>query len=817
MSRTLLIVESPNKAKSIRKYLEGRNVVVEATVGHFCDLWKQDLIDRSTWDDVYEIDPKKISMLQKLRSLVKSGGISRVLLASDPDREGEAIAWHVSRELKVGKQITVERIEFHEVGKAAILRAMDNPRSIDVARVDAQRVRRILDRVVGYDVSGLVRRVNAKSAGRVQTPALHILCERERAILAFVPENYWTVAAEYSLLSQGGQPLVAQLINAGSLLPTDSANLQDAAQDSQDATEEQEASSAADKEAEKSGLGKVRPLRLGSSADAALVKTGLEEREHIVRSSLTRPISRKPFAPYTTTTFASDAFRKFGLKTERTMMLAQKGFEAGLWTYHRTDSVHLSEDAIAMFRARIATKHPELLPEKPPVYASKASAQEAHEALRITNFDVSNARFTEAFGADDAADGKRLWLMIGARCLASQCVPALFDKTLIEIGAGDATLAAEGQVLRSPGFLVYWGDYVEVDDLELPQVQVGDPLDVSQIKIASKKTSPPPRYDEASFNSKLEKSGIGRPSTLATILKILRVRGYVSDMKHGKKTVLQPTELGLNVDNVLSDSFPVLVTPEYTQIMEEALDEIAHAKMGRVEYLAERFYPEFSSDLKAARVRIEAFAKEHGIENERSGGAARASIGLKCPKCEAADLVEVSFVPKGKKRTKTFIACDSRDCSYTQENKSQAWRVGACEAEGCGGTLVERMKKDKSGTYWRCAKCDAFGRAEGQAKEGRFKQVEPARECPRCGKGIQMKRLLAVAAEAEGRIEGFDSCDKCKLKMDVDARVHADPCMACGGVVVERKRKDGTGTFFSCSNFPECRFILPGNTKEEAQ
>lgn len=844
--QTLIVVESPAKAKSIRKYLDGMPVVIEATVGHFNDLAKEDLIDRESWEEDYVLDPNKAARIQQLRKLVHSGRIARVLLASDPDREGEAIAWHAARAMAAPRGVTVERIEFHEVSKTAIVKAMQAPRAINIPRVDAQRARRVLDRVVGYDVSGLVRAVNAKSAGRVQSAALHVLTERERAILAFVPQDFWTLTAEYTLLAPDGMPLEALLTDAGSLVAHRSAGgiePEDAALDADDATEEMAQAAASSN--------RIRAVRFLRADEAERASEALKERPHVVRAATTRETKRKPFPPYTTTTFASDAFRKFGIKTEQAMALAQRGFEGGLWTYHRTDSVHLSDEAVQMFRARIQQKHPEVLPDTPPRYVSKASAQEAHEALRITGFDVSAARFQDVF-AEDAAVGRHLWLMIAARCLASQCLPAVFDKTLIDIAAGDATLMTEGQILKKPGFLVYWGEYAEVDTTILPVVEETQRLEVVDVPVAARKTSPPPRYDEASFNSKLEKSGIGRPSTLASILRTLRARTYVADLKIAKKTVLQPTSLGLTVDEVLMASFPTLVTPDYTAEMEAALDEIAQSKLGRVTFLDERFYRGFREQVAEARGRIARYASDRGIQaTSTRGDTARPGIGKTCPKCEEHELVLVEYVPKGKKAKKTLVACGGR-CGFAQDKRTTPWRVGGCAVPGCGGTLVEHTKRDGAGTYWRCAKCNAFGQADG----GGTTSLGPSRPCPRCADHPVMIRYqqhpgtAEAAAEAESsaptagtrkkagaksagkadakahatgraaksggasapRSGAYDRCSVCKYTLDASVPLTDEECPSCGARLALRTFRFGAKAgeaYQACTGYPDCTFTQP--------
>ena len=504
MPRTLLIVESPNKARKIQGFL-GADVRVKASVGHVCDLPEKDYgVDLETLEERYQVRNAKV--VAELRGLVKQGGFDQVLLATDPDREGEAIAWHLQRELKLGKGRL--RVEFREITAAAIRRAMEQPRPVDLARVDAQRARRVLDRVVGFDVSSeICWPAGATSAGRVQTPALHLICEREREILAFVPEQYWTLGVEYA---EGFAAVVPDL---GGDASGEGGGDEGAEPDEAGVAERGRARSAS-----------LKAFRFATREEAERARDEARQHPHVVRSVDRRRTARRPEPPYTTSTLQQDGSRKLRLSAKQVADLAQRLFEAGYITYHRTDSVRVSDDAAAKARERIGRDHPDALPERPPQARTKAGAQDAHEAIRPTKLEGDN---------DPPKGTERLYALVKARFLASQCRPALFDRTRVIADSGPVTWAAEGAVLVEPGFLHYWRPYARQEEGELPAVQPGQVLSPGDYEVAGKQTSPPPRYDTGALIRKLEQSGIGRPATFASIIETLLRRGYVEETTSG--------------------------------------------------------------------------------------------------------------------------------------------------------------------------------------------------------------------------------------------------------------------------------------------
>lgn len=826
MSSTLLIVESPNKARKIQGFL-GRDVVVRASVGHVCDLPKKDYgVDLATLEEHYEVTNARV--IGELRALMKSGGFDRVLLGTDPDREGEAIAWHLARELRLGRG--ERRVEFREITAAAVRAALARPRAVDLARVDAQRARRVLDRVVGFDVSSeICWPAGASSAGRVQTPALHLLCEREREILAFVPEEYWTVGVAYGEGFDAVVPAVAD----------------DADAERQEQRQEQGGRQE----------GRLQARRFPARAEAESARDEASRHPHVVRAVDRRRTQRRPEPPYTTSTLQQDASRKLRLSARQAADQAQALFEAGYITYHRTDSTRVSDEAAQEARDHIATHHPDALPERPLQARSKAGAQDAHEAIRPTALE----------GDDSPPKGtERLYALIRARYLASQCKPATFDRTTIWIDAGPVPFAAEGAVLVEPGFLHYWKPYARQEERELPQVVAGQQLTPGKYAIAEKRTSPPPRYDTGALIRKLELSGIGRPATFASIIETLLRRDYVvetttgaagagKDGKEGKadgagdrpagraksaaagsKRVLQPTALGLQVDGLLSASLPTLVGEEYTAAMEAALDHIERREDGetRQTYLR-RWYDDFRSSMKAALPRAAAYRAEQGLTSRGRGGGGMSGDGngrgeetsVTCDRCGEARYRKLTR-RKGKG---TFLACPA--CNMMRDVRART-RPGACPR--CASTLIERRGKRKGVKFWGCVRyglptgaCDyvewqdpppatqsagsgpAATRSAGTKSAGTRSAgtrsaratsspsvaaaaapvaaasvaaaaAAPRKPCPRCE-----VRFLDIVTAASGEQRYLCPGQGCRFTLRVGARRRALPCARCGGLVVE--------------------------------
>src|SRR5689334_11463882 len=586
MPKSLVIVESPAKAKTINKYL-GKDYEVEASLGHVKDLPKSTLgVDvENDFETDYVVIPGKEKVVAKLKKLAKTA--SAIYLAPDPDREGEAIAAHLAEEFSngdgTGKKkkkssngIPVHRVTFNEITKRAVQEAFQHPREIDRNLVDAQQTRRVLDRIVGYQVSPLlwdkVRR--GLSAGRVQTVALRLIVEREREVKAFEKKEYWTIDAHL----YGGKPPAfdARFVGRGD-----------------------------------------EKTEVPNEEESKKITSALEQAQWSVRNIERKVRGRSPAPPFTTSKVQQDGSRKLRFSVKRVMMIAQRLYEGielgdegsvGLITYMRTDSVRVSNDAVAEARQFIDGNYgKEFLPDSPNVYKSKKEAQEAHEAIRPTSVARHPDEIKKYLGEDEYKVYKLIW----QRFLASQMTPAVFDQTSVDIEAKSGnesfTFRVTGSVLKFEGFLKVYVESKEAKDEEdeelkhkLPALEVGQRLTLCELKPEQHFTEPPPRYNEASLVKELEERGIGRPSTYATILSTIQERQYVTNS--GGKFI--PTEIGLVVTDLLVANFADIFDPQYTARLEEELDEIEEGKWKWTEALAE-FYKKFEKDLRYAQKHME--------------------------------------------------------------------------------------------------------------------------------------------------------------------------------------------------------------------
>src|SRR4051812_23436452 len=577
MAKALVIVESPAKAKTIGKYL-GKQYIVKASLGHVKDLPKKDLavdIEKDFTPKCEVIEGKK-KLITELKQAAK--GVDSVYLAADPDREGEAICWHLQEELlpKKSDKPAIFRVMFNEITANAVKKAFDKPMAVNVNLVEAQQARRVLDRLVGYKISPLlwdkVRR--GLSAGRVQTVALRLIVEREREVRAFVPKEYWTLDAD---LNAKKPPLLgARLFRIGE-----------------------------------------ENVEIGSEKESSVVLAALDGVEYVVKSVGTREKKRNPVAPFITSTLQQESSRKLRFSVKRTMMLAQRLYEGievgqegavGLITYMRTDSTRISDDAIADVRHYINERYGKpYVPDAPNVYKSKKDAQDAHEAIRPTSMAFS-PEVVEKYLAEDEM---KLYRLIWNRFVACQMMPAVFDQTIIDVSARgtngvDYTFRATGSVEKFDGFLKVYKegkDEVDEDDEEakhkLPAVTEGENLRLKGLRPEQHFTEPPPRYNEATLVKRLEADGVGRPSTYASILSTIQEREYVS--KDAGRFV--PTELGMVVTDLLLESFDDIFDVKYTARMEEELDEIEDGKLDWRAAMSE-FYERFEKDLKHAGVHM---------------------------------------------------------------------------------------------------------------------------------------------------------------------------------------------------------------------
>ncbi len=690
----LVIVESPSKAKTIEKYL-GKDYTVRASVGHVRDLPKSN----KTAIDIpggfiphYEISKGKEKVIHELSTL--SSKASEVYLATDPDREGEAISYHLAELLKIKK---AKRVVFHEITEKAVREAFEHPRPIDSKLVKAQEARRVLDRLMGYDLSGLIwKKVRyGLSAGRVQSPALRILMEREREIRAFIPVGYWVITADTRTSKKESIPFT-YAVEPKSQLEADEVVAQ-----------------------AKSNTWQIE---------------GVEETNSV----------RNPKPPFITSTIQQVASTRLGLSPSNTMRLAQKLYEAGHITYMRTDSVNLSKDAVAIIASVIEKKWGKDYLEVRTYKTKSKNAQEAHEAIRPTHPEKESVNVPE--------DQKRLYKLIWERTVASQMKVAEIKKTKIKARVNNTKLelfVSNGSRVTEPGWLVA-DPRARGEDVELPQVSEGEGLSILNVVSEGKETEPPNRFTEAGLVKEMEKRGIGRPSTYASIIKTIVDRGYVN--KEGKTLI--PTDTGDVVSSFLEANFAEAISDSFTAGMEEELDEIARGEK-EYEKVLSKFYVPFAKEIKAKDKEIGKITTLGDVEDK-----------YKCPTCNGAMVWKLG--KSGK-----FMSCSKfPDCAGSRTSEGEEMKGPTETGEKCpkcgdlpkaGGMLVERG--GRFGTFIACSrypKCK-FIREDEVAKEKANTHVK----CPIC--------------PTEGRVSNI-------------------------GEMIERRGR--FGFFYSCSNYPDCKYII---------
>jgi len=756
MAKNLVIVESPAKAKTIGKYL-GKNYTVKASLGHVKDLPKKNLsvdVDND-FKPVYEVIEGKKKLIAELKTAAK--GADAVYLAADPDREGEAICFHLQEELQDRKNGTkFFRVMFNEITKSAILKAFEKPLSVNLHLVDAQQARRILDRLVGYKISPLlwdkVRR--GLSAGRVQTVALRLIVDREREIKAFIKKEYWSIDVNLT----GKKP------------PQLSAHL-------------------AKKNEEN--------LEISNQAEADAIVATLDGTNYVVRSVTNREKKRNPVPPFITSTLQQESARKLRFSVKRTMMLAQKLYEGvelgkdegavGLISYMRTDSTRVSNDALDEVRGMIAERYGvDYRPEKPNFYKSKKDAQDAHEAIRPT----SALRTPESVASFLAEDEAKLYALIWQRFVASQMTPAVFDQTTIDVDAkgkdgADYIFRATGSVEKFNGFLRVYKegkDAKDEDDEEekskLPAVTQGEVLKFKAILPEQHFTEPPPRFTEATLVKELEADGVGRPSTYASILSTIQDREYVR--KDGGK--FTPTELGMVVTDLLLESFDDLFDASYTARMEEELDAIEEGKLDWRTAMSD-FYQRFEKDL------------EHAATHMTDIKRMERPTEFLCEKCGKPMVIKWG-------KHGSFIACTGYpECTNTREIAEE----GATEqdetvyCDNCGRPMV--LKKGRFGQFLACSGYPDCKTTKQLGEAQKPKDVPLDEDCPQCG-GKLVKKY--------GRFGEFVACGnypKCKYVKQKTIGVKCPNCSE--GQIIERRSKRGK-TFYGCNRYPECDFVAWG-------
>ncbi|HKB81454.1 MAG TPA: type I DNA topoisomerase [Thermoanaerobaculia bacterium] len=756
MTKHLVIVESPAKAKTINKFI-GKDYVVKASVGHVRDLPKSELgVDEKTFEPTYEVLEGKQKIVSELKAAAKNA--DTIYIASDPDREGEAIGWHVAF-LLGGDPKKVRSIRFHEITRNAVRKAIEQPTEIDMNKVNAQQARRVLDRLVGYKLSPLlwdkVRR--GLSAGRVQSVALKMIVDRELEIKDFVPQEYWTFAAK--LEAHNPPPLIAKL------------------------------SKIEGKKAE-----------VSNEEQARTIEGALRGGEFVVENVARKERKQSAAPPFITSTLQRTAYNRFKYPVKRTMQIAQKLYEgkelgtlgfAGLITYMRTDSVRIGDDALTEVRRYITSKYgDDIVPETPNVYRVKkaAQAQEAHEAIRPTSLELDPETIKEFLTHEEY----NLYRLIWDRFVASQMKPALFDVTDVDIRNGAYTLRASGEVLKFAGFLAVFRDAAGEDEEEkaenertLPSLSEGDALKLLDLDTKQNFTQPPPRYTEATLVKALEENGIGRPSTYGQILTTIQARDYT--YKHDGK--FHPTQLGMLVARLLKESFGDIIDESYTAKLEQELDEIEEGRLEWTDAMRD-FSGKFNKALKRA---------EKEMTQVKGEGIATDEV---CENCGAPMVIKFG-------RFGEFMACSNYpECKTTKEiAKGDAAEAGdeTIICEKCGKPMT--LKRSRFGQFFACT-----GYPECRnTKDPRLLKAnipnEPQPPCELCGKEMVLK---------SGRYGPFYSCSgypECRNIRKIGGGTRTPPkptgvkCPQCGeGEIVERHSR--RGIFYSCNRYPKCEFAL---------
>ena len=679
MGQKLVIVESPAKAKTIEKYL-GKNYVVEASMGHVRDLPKSQL----GVDIENEYNPKYITirgkgeLLSKLRKLAKKS--DKIYLATDPDREGEAISWHLANVLKIDENENC-RIEFNEITKDAVKNSIKHPRKINCNLVDAQQARRVLDRLVGYEISPLLWR-NVKwglSAGRVQSAALKLICDREEEIKKFNPEEYWTVDVK---LKKGKKSFPVKLTTKNK-----------------------------------------KKIEIKNKEQADQIIDELKENEYIVSKIKKGTKNKNPLAPFTTSTLQQEASKKLNFMTKKTMSVAQQLYEGvevkkfgtvGLITYMRTDSVRISKEAQEKALNFIdETYGKEYVPEEPRVYKGKKNIQDAHEAIRPTYVEIT----PEIAKANLSNDQYKLYALIWKRFIASQMATCILNTNSLEIKNGDYTLRASGSTIKFDGYMKVY-EYIlgeEEESVLLPELEENEVLKEESIEGKQHFTQPPARYSEAAFVKLLEEKGIGRPSTYVPTISTLISRKYVDR----EKKILIPTELGFIVNDILSNYFKQIVDTDFTAEMEVKLDNVEAGKESWT-HIVDEFFTPLKEDIEKAEKEISKVIIEDKVSDVPCDKCGRLMVikhgrfgdFLACPgypECQnTKPIVEEvdancplcggKILVKRSKKGNRFYGCSNYpECNFV------SWYEPTNEkCPECGSYMVKRYSKSK-GEYLQCS------------------------------------------------------------------------------------------------------------------
>jgi DNA topoisomerase-1 len=756
MGKSLLIVESPTKARTLSRYL-GDRFDIRASVGHVKDLPANELgINiENKFEPHYQVIKGKEKVIRELRKAAAQA--DSIYLAPDPDREGEAIAWHIAEELR-SSQKKIYRVLFNELTRNAIENALKQPGELHQQKFEAQLARRLLDRLVGYQISPILwdKISRGLSAGRVQSVTLRLICEREHEILAFDSEEYWTITA----------------LLEGEVKPQFEARL----------------------------WGKAgKKVKIVNQEQASALVTVLEQASYQVEKVEKKKRTRSPAPPFITSTLQQEAARKLRYTAQRTMAIAQRLYEGvelgkegavGLITYMRTDSPRLAKEAVTAARTWIRDNlGTEYVPKKAPVYRSRKGTQDAHEAIRPT----SVTRTPEQMAASLKKDELALYELIWKRFVASQMSPAQLDQTIMHIAAGELMLRASGTVLRFPGFMQI---YIEGSDngnggleegSKLPDLEEGKSLKLVKVEPKQHFTQPPPRFTEASLIRELEEKGIGRPSTYASIMQVIQKKEYTIK----EKRQFKPTELGMLVNDLLVTNFPEVLNVAFTAQMEAKLDQVETGNQGWLQVI-EDFYQQFHQAVERAQTEM-IDVKREGLPTE-----------LDCEKC--GKKMHIRWGKNG-----LFLSCsgyptckNSTNFARNSKGKIQAAAEGdvrgTCEL--CSRDMV--AKNGRFGPFLACTgypECKNTRSLQNEKGEEKEKTVQYTDEvCDKCdGRFVIRKSRQGIS---------FLACEnypRCRNTRPIGTGV-ACPQTECDGELAERASKRGK-RFYGCTRYPKCRFI----------
>lgn len=759
MAKNLVIVESPAKSKTLVRFL-GKDFDVMSTVGHIVDLPKSKIgvdVDNN-FEPEYIVIKGKEKVIAELKKAAKKA--ETIYLAPDPDREGEAIAWHVANTLKNTKS-TFKRVTFNEITASAVRQAFEHPRDIDYNLVNAQQARRVLDRLVGYSVSPFLWKTIARnlSAGRVQSVALRLVCEREVEIAAFVPQEYWQIQA--MLANHADEQFSASLVRID------------------------------DKTVVKAGDESKSKVVIRTEQDASRIVAELRKQSYAVDSITRSERTRRPLPPFITSTLQQEAAKVYGFSPKQTMSTAQKLYEGieigregqtGLITYMRTDSTRVSNEALGAVREFIDQEYgKQYLPAKAVHYSAKKQAQDAHEAIRPTYMNLPPAKVKKHLTAQQY----KLYSLIWNRFVASQMQPAIYAVETVDITAGRFMLRASAQKLTFDGFLKIYHDEKEPDENgngngngveTLPDLSEKEQLNLVDLKPSQSFTKPPARYSEASLVKRLEADGIGRPSTYASIISTIKDRKYV-DLREKK---LFPTDLGIAVNKILVESFPDIFNVTFTAEMERELDLVEEGTDDWVKVLSQ-FYKPFSSTLKELK------GREKAIKDSMTE-----KTDIRCEECGGSMVIKWG-------RNGRFLGCENYpECRSTRplpEEEAQSKTDQKCEK--CGSDMVI-----KTGRFGRFLACSAYPKCRNT------KPLTLGIPCPRPGCNGEITERQTKTKRLFYGCTNYPKCNFASWDKPVNT-----PCPACKNPYMVQKITKAKGEYLLC---PECKHQVRDEDHVEA-